>query len=354
MNDRPELGTTRAARQDGSSPYGRAIIKEPVWTPEIPLYFYTGGLAGASAGLALLSDLGGEHAVARRAWLTALAAGTASPALLISDLGVPARFLSMLRMFKVTSPMSVGSWILAAFGTATAPATLHALTGGRLGAAGRAAQVASAALGMPLASYTAALIANTAVPVWHHARYELPFVFTAGAAASAGAAAVALAPVDQAGAARRLAIGGGAIEIGLTLAMERRLQRVGVGAPYHEGAAGRLAKLATGLTAAGAAVLAARGRRSRAAAIAGAAFITGGAIAERWAVFRAGFQSAARPQDTVDPQRERLTTTSAQGAARQDARVQADTVPADGHRPGRRPVPSGSPAIDAGREGTNS
>jgi hypothetical protein len=354
MNDRPELGTTRAVREDGSSPYGRPIIKEPIWKPEIPFYFYTGGLAGASAGLALLSDLRGEHAVARRAWITALAAGAASPALLISDLGVPARFFNMLRMFKVTSPMSVGSWILAAFGTTTAPAAFHALTGGSLGNAGRAAQVASAALGMPLASYTAALVANTSVPVWHHARYELPFVFTAGAAASAGAAAVALAPVDQAGAARRLAIGGGAIEIALTLGMERRLQRVGVGAPYHEGAAGRLAKLATGLTAAGAAVLAARGRRSRTAAIAGAALITGGAIAERWAVFRAGFQSAARPQDTVDPQRERVAMTAARGPARQDARADVPARLTDGHRPGERPVPMGSPAIDARPEGPGS
>jgi hypothetical protein len=354
MSDRPELGTTVAAREGGPSPYGRPIIKEPVWTPEIPLYFYTGGLAGASAGLALVSDLRGEHAVARRAWATALAGGIASPALLISDLGVPARFLNMLRMFKVTSPMSVGSWILAAFGAATAPAALHALSGGRLGAAGRVAQIASAALGMPLSSYTAALVANTSVPVWHHARYELPFVFTAGAAASAGAAAVALAPVEQADAARRLAIGGGAIEIALTFAMEQRLRRAGVGAPYHEGAAGRLTKLATGLTAAGAAVLAVRGRRSRSAAVGGAALITGGAIAERWAVFRAGFQSAARPQDTVDPQRRRVAATAARGPARQDARVEAPAISTDGHRPGERPVPLGSPAIDAGAEGTRS
>src|SRR5689334_18772091 len=145
--------------------------------------------------------------MARRAWLLALGGSVVSPALLISDLGVPRRFLNMLRMFKVTSPMSVGSWILAAFGAATAPAAAHALTGGALRRPGRAAQVASAALGLPLSSYTAALIANTAVPVWHDARVELPVLFTAGAAASAGAAAVTLAPVKQAQAARRLAVG---------------------------------------------------------------------------------------------------------------------------------------------------
>jgi ferredoxin len=97
----------------------RPVIKEPVWKPEIPFYFYAGGVGGASAGLALLSELRGNRVLARRAWAIALAGALASPALLISDLGVSRRFLNMLRMFKVTSPMNIGSWILAAFGTAT-------------------------------------------------------------------------------------------------------------------------------------------------------------------------------------------------------------------------------------------
>src|SRR3954451_23962040 len=119
---RPGGGATRPAAAHGTSPYGRPVIKEPTWTPEIPTYFYTGGLAGASAAFALVSDLAGERDVARRAWIAAFAGSIVSPALLISDLGKPSRFLYMLRMLKVTSPMSVGSWILAAFGTATAPA----------------------------------------------------------------------------------------------------------------------------------------------------------------------------------------------------------------------------------------
>src|SRR4051794_3393290 len=130
MSARPELGATRPASEHGKSPYGRPVIKPPVWTPEIPIYFYVGGLAGASAGVGLLCDLRGEHALARRAWLVALGGSVVSPALLISDLGRPARFLNMLRMFKVSSPMSVGSWVLAAFGTATAPAAPHALLRG--------------------------------------------------------------------------------------------------------------------------------------------------------------------------------------------------------------------------------
>jgi Polysulphide reductase, NrfD len=246
----------------------KPIIKEPVWTPEIPTYFYVGGLAGASAAFALASSLNGEEAVARRAWLVAFGGSVVSPALLISDLGRPARFLNMLRMFKVTSPMSVGSWLL----------------------------------GLPLVAYTAALVANTAVPVWHHARVELPFLFVSGGAASAGAAAAMLAPVGEAGAARRLAVLGAAGELTVKRVMEHRLDAAQVGAPYHEGPAGRLGTAAEALTLAGAGVLALRGGRSRRWAVAGGALLTAGAVAERWSVFRAGFQSVARPQDTVVPQ----------------------------------------------------
>jgi hypothetical protein len=352
MTARPALGATRTPEEHGTSPYGRPVIKEPTWTPEIPTYFYTGGLAGASAAFALVSDLAGEHDAARRAWIAAFAGSIVSPALLISDLGKPSRFLHMLRMLKVTSPMSVGSWILAAFGTATAPAAAHAILPGRLGAAGRGAQVASATLGLPLASYTAALIANTAIPVWHHARFELPFVFAAGAATSAGAVAVMSTPIDQAAAARRLAVGGGVVEIAVTQLMEQRLKRAGVGEPYHEGAAGTLAKAATALTAAGAGLLATRGTRSRPAAVGAGALLTAGALAERWAIFRAGFQSAARPQDTVDPQRRRIRAGRARGAARSRAAAAAPPVPAGPDAAGRRRVPAGSPAIDVGVDGT--
>ena len=109
--------------------YGRPVIKEPVWTPEIPWYFFMGGLGGASAGLAYLAELRGSVLLARRAWMIALGGVGSSPLLLISDLGRPERFLNMLRMFKVTSPMSVGSWVLAASGATTALSALNAATG---------------------------------------------------------------------------------------------------------------------------------------------------------------------------------------------------------------------------------
>ncbi len=349
---RPELGTTRLRGAEGParSPYGKPVIKEPVWTPEIPAYFYVGGLAGASAPLALLSAWRGERGIAKRAWLTAAAGSVVSPVLLISDLGVPVRFLNMLRMFKLTSPMSVGSWILVGFGTATAPATLHALTDRKLlpRPLGDAAQVGSALLGIPLASYTAALIGNTSIPVWHEARHDLPFVFTAGAATSAGAMATMLSPVGEAQAARRLAVAGAAAELGLVALMKRRLKARGVAGAYHEGRARWYSHAGLALTAAGGAIVAARGARDRRAAIAGGALLSAGAVAERLAIFRAGFRSAARPQDTVAPQRRRIDAGQRPGAARTTPHQPAAPQPGgalDARRPGEREVTPGSPAI---------
>jgi hypothetical protein len=278
--------------------YGRPILKEPVWTWEIPLYFFFGGMAGAAAPFALVSELRGDEALARRAWLVALAGVAASPPLLIADLGRPERFHHMLRVLKPTSPMSVGSWVLGASSTAIAFANARSLFGwfprlGRLAGA-------TAVLGPALSTYTAVLMADTAIPVWHEARGELPFVFASGGAMSAGAA---MALIGGGAPAQRLALVGAAGELASTTVMERRLGPLGE--PYHEGAAGRAARAAKALTAAGGLVMAWRGRR-RAGAAAGATLMLAGALATRWSVYKAGFQSAADPKYVVEPQRARM------------------------------------------------
>jgi formate-dependent nitrite reductase membrane component NrfD len=283
--------------------YGRPIVKAPVWTPEIPVYFFCGGMAGASAAMAFVADLRGEKELARRAWALALTGVGVSPALLISDLGRPSRFLNMLRMFKVTSPMSVGSWILAGAGTSIAPVAVHAWTG-RFGRLARLLRPVAGLLGLPLATYTGALIANTSIPVWHEARRELPFLFGAGAAASAGAALVIVTPVEAAGPARRLALCGAAAELTVESVMEHHLGELGE--PYHVAEAGRFATIAKTLTAAGAAIIGVGARRSRLAGVLGGTAILGGALAERWSVYRAGFQSADDPKYVVEPQRARM------------------------------------------------
>jgi Polysulphide reductase, NrfD len=292
----------------------RAVIKEPIWKPEIPFYFYFGGLGGASAGLALLSELRGNHVLARRAWATALAGAVASPVLLISDLGMSSRFLNMLRMFKVTSPMSVGSWLLAAFGSATGVAALDAWTGVVPSPFGTAAKGTSAVFGLPLTTYTAALIVNTAVPVWHEAKGELPVVFAAGGATSAGAAALLLTPRRAATPAVRLAVGGAAVELAALTVMERRLGELA--RPYHHGPAAMLGRVAKALTLAGAGLGAARAHRSRAAAIGAGALLTTGAVLTRWSIFKAGSRSAAHAAATVGPQRERIERGETAGAIR--------------------------------------
>jgi hypothetical protein len=298
-----------------TSYHGQPVIKEPTWTWEIPVYFFAGGMAGSSAGLAYLSGLRGDDELARRAWAAALAGIGLSPLLLISDLGKPMRFINMLRMFKVTSPMNVGSWILTGSGLTTAVAAANAWTGLFPGAALVARPVA-ALLGLPLSTYTAALVSNTAVPAWHEARDVLPFVFASGAAASAGAVATVAAAPDEAAAARRLAVGAGVAELALTEAMHRRLGELGE--PYKQGAAGTFSNAAKACIAAGAALIAARGSSSRAAAVAGGALVAAGAMAARWSVYKAGFSSAADPKYVVKPQRERVDRGEARGGARSE------------------------------------
>jgi hypothetical protein len=278
------------------------VLKEPVWRPEVAFYFFTGGLGGASSVLSLVARVSGHELLAQRSIQIASAADAVSPPLLIADLGRPERFLNMLRVFKVTSPMSVGSWILAYSSTASSvSAFLNTI--GRLPRVADLARTASAVSGAPLAVYTATLISDTAIPVWHEARRELPFLFGSSAVASAGAAAaIAVAPAE-AGPARRLAVGGVLVENALFALMRKRLGMLGE--PYASGESGRYRKVSRTCTIGGAALLAGPGRRSRLAAAAGGALVLAGEVAMRWSVFKAGFQSARDPKYTVAPQRAR-------------------------------------------------
>jgi hypothetical protein len=312
---------------NGSSPagavtsyHGQPVLKEPVWTWEIPCYFYTGGLAGASAGLAYLAQLRGNEELGRRVWAAAGAGIVLSPALLTSDLGKPLRFVNMLRMFKVTSPMSVGSWLLSLSGASTAVAVANAWSG-MFPRLARVMRPAAAFLGLPLSTYTAALVANTAVPVWHEARRELPLVFGSGAALSAGAAAMALTPVRHAAPARRLALAGALLESGTKELMERRLGEHGE--PYKQGQASIFGHIGQVCIAMGAILAAGPGGRSRTAAGAAGALLSVGALSARWSVFRAGFQSAADPKYVIGPQRAAVQRRQRKGAARRVSRVTA-------------------------------
>ena len=271
--------------------YGRPVLKEPVWTWEIPVYFFTGGLAGASSVLSLVAKLRGNLKLGAAALYIGAAADAVSPLLLISDLGRPERFHHMLRVFKVTSPMSVGTWTLSAFGGAIGVAAASEVLG-VLRPLGRAAEGGAALLGPALATYTAVLITDTAIPAWHEAHRELPFVFAGSAAASAGAAAAILTPAEAARPARRLAVLGAVGELAAAAAMKRRLGALAQ--PYEREPVRRLDRMAQSLSITGAAILGLLGRRRPAAAL-GGALVLAGSICQRFAIFRAGFDSA-RPR----------------------------------------------------------
>ena len=295
--------------------YGRPIVKPAIWHREIAAYLFTGGLAAGSALLAAGGDATGRPALRRAGRVTALGALGASAYLLVKDLGRPDRFANMLRVAKPTSPMSMGSWILSAFGaaagvSAVAEAAPLLPETGALGLArralpplGTAGQYAAGAVAPALATYTAVLLADTATPSWHAAYPELPFVFAGSSLASGAGVGLLAAPTDQAEPARRLAVLGGAME----LYGAHRVETGGgiLSEPYRNGRPGRLLRAGRALTAAGMAG-ALLGRRSRVvSALSGLSLLTA-AVCTRFGIFEGGIASAQDPKYTVVPQRARI------------------------------------------------
>ncbi|GGY98868.1 NrfD/PsrC family molybdoenzyme membrane anchor subunit [Streptomyces poonensis] len=293
--------------------YGRPVLKPPVWDWKIAGYLFTGGLSAGSALLAAGADLTGRPVLRRACRLGSSAGLLASMYLLIADLGRPARFHHMLRVAKPSSPMSVGTWILVAYGPGTMlaataevlPASVRDTLPGRLlRIAARPAGLSSAVIAPAVASYTAVLLSQTAVPAWHEAHRHLPCVFTGSAAASGGGLGMALAPVAEAGPARRLAAAGAAAELLASRLIDRRPGFVT--RAYTTGRAHRLRKASEYLTLGGAAVAVTLARRSRTAAAAGGLALLAGSVLQRFGTFEAGLASAKDPAYVVVPQRERL------------------------------------------------
>jgi hypothetical protein len=301
----------RGEAEQFRSYYGTPILQQPVWQARtIAAYFFLGGLAGASSVLAAGAHATGRLRLARSLKVGALGAIGLSAAALIKDLGRPERFPMMLRVLKPTSPMSVGSWLLSAYGPAAGVAAAAAVTG-RLPRIGAAATGAAALFGPGVASYTAVLVADTAVPAWHGGFRELPFVFVGSAASAAGGLGMVTASVDEAGPARRAAMFGACLELAASQALVRSL---GDAAPaLEEGTAGRLHRIARGLTAAGAVCAALGARRSRAVSVLGGLSLLAGSACTRFAIFAAGRESTVDPGYVVRPQRARLAARRSAG-----------------------------------------
>jgi hypothetical protein len=279
-----------------------------VWkTPDVPLYLFLGGAAGSSSIMAALVDLTDRPALTRNARYVSGGAAIASVVFLVHDLGRPERFLHMLRVVKPTSPLSIGSYILAPFSAAAGGTAAVELLGWfpRLK---RFGGVVAALFGGPLATYTGVLFANTAVPAWHAAHKELPFVFGASGMAAGGGLCMALTPLGEAAPARKMGIIGAGIE----LAALRRVEHSGgiVSEPYRIGRAGALMRAARACTASGMG-LAVLGGRTRLGAVVSGALLAAGSLLTRFGVFEAGMASAKDPKYTVVPQRERLAARQA-------------------------------------------
>jgi formate-dependent nitrite reductase membrane component NrfD len=295
-----------------TSYYGRPVIKEPVWEPvDVPSYLFFGGLAGASSVLAAGSQLSGHRELARVAKVTALGAISLSAVALIHDLGRPSRFVNMLRVFKPSSPMSMGSWLLAGYGPVAGAAAVSEMTG-ILPPAGTAATLGAGLLGPAIATYTAALICDTAVPAWHQGYREMPYLFAGSASGAAGGLGLlAVRPAD-ASPARKLAVVGAVTELVAKQLLIRRLAATpglesshGLAEPYEQGRAGAVLRAAEILTVAGLAG-AVLGRRRRAvSALVGVSLLAASALT-RYGVFEAGLASARDPKYTIVPQRRRI------------------------------------------------
>jgi hypothetical protein len=207
----------------------------------------------------------------------------------------------MLRVVKLTSPLSVGSYILAPF-SAAAGATAAVELLGWFPRLKRFGGVVAGLFGPPMTTYTAALLANTAVPSWAAAHKQLPYVFAGSAMAAGGGLTMVFAPVTEAGPSRKTAVVGAALELA---AMHRVETDHGlVSEPYHEGRAGALLKAAKACTAVGAGLTALAGR-TRLGAIASGTLLAAGSLLTRFGVFDAGMASARDPKYTVIPQRQR-------------------------------------------------
>lgn len=298
-----------------TSYYGRAILKPAPWENDIPAYLFSGGLAAGSSLIAAGADLTGRPVLRRTGRLAALGALGFSMAALVHDLGRPERFLNMLRTVKLTSPMSVGTWILSIYGPFAGAAAAAETVGllperwrrsgplALLTKAGRPAGLMAGLTAPPVAAYTAVLLSDTATPSWHEAYKELPFVFTGSASAASAGLGMIFAPTSETAPVRRMAAAGALLELGMEWQMERSM---GVTAePLHHGKAGRLMRAAKWLTAAGAAGTLVGGRSRTVAMLSGAALVAGSACT-RFGVFEAGVESAKDPKYTVVPQRERL------------------------------------------------
>jgi hypothetical protein len=285
--------------------YGLPLLKEPVWTWEVPVYFFVGGAAGAAALIAAIARwVARDPALERDArWIAFVGGAVLSPPLLIADLGRPMRFIYMLRVIKPQSPMSVGVWTLVAYSAAASKAALARLIAARTSSSvvKRAAQMvllpadaASLVTGLALSTYTGALIGVTTIPVWARNVRLLPLHF---GTSSLGSAAAMLELRHDHPALHRVGLGAAATETSIGAYLEAR--RDTAFDPLHTGRSGLLIRFGAALSGPLPLVLRLLGRRSRAMRLAAAVSMLAGSAITRFAWMDAGRASAEDPREPL-------------------------------------------------------
>lgn len=294
------------SRYEGPTYYEQPVVKSSSYGALVWSYTWLAGLAGSAQVLATLADLvggNGMRGVVRQGRAIAAYLPIVGAGLLIADLHTPQRFYNMLRIFRSTSPMSIGSYILSAFAgssllTAAAGATGHETLA-------TVSELPAAAAGAGMSVYTGALLGSTSTPLWSAEPQLLAGRFATSAFAT-GAAALAMGATLR-GEARhadrlqRLAVLAALAEYGFGRASESAYRRKGVGDVLEEPqvAAGRRTSTMLGVWLPLACLVANElaPRRSRALSVAGALGVLAGGLAMRASVFRAGNLSAQRPRD---------------------------------------------------------
>lgn len=229
----------------GQTYYGLPATKAPGYRWLIIIYFFVGGIASAAQIIATIVDgvdpKRGRPAV-RAGRYVALAGALISPVLLVLDLHTPRRWYNMLRIYRQSSAMSIGSWALSAFGAFTGLAALgQALDDlfhwrlGRLLA--RLAGLPAAGLAMVVASYTGTLLSNTNIPFWSATSPHLSSLFGSSAISTGTAAVSLLISRSKHGLHRQLtwlSTLAGAFELVHALVVERSWRRHDVAHPLQK------------------------------------------------------------------------------------------------------------------------
>jgi formate-dependent nitrite reductase membrane component NrfD len=300
---------------EGDTYYDRPMLKASVWTVDIPLYYFLGGAAGAAMTLGAAMQLaahGGKRKkelkkLSQRCHWIGIIGSTAGAALLIHDLGRPMRFVYMLRVFRPTSPMNMGSWILAGAAPTAIATGLLINRGGFLGRIGEVSGYISGIFGAALAGYTGVLVSNTAIPIWQTSRRWMPVLFIGSAAATTASILDLFADGKAARSVTRVfGAAGRLVELAAAKRVEHLCDAIPkVGEPFHHGGPSVLWKAAEVLTTASLVISLLPGKsmkKRRAAGVLGAA----GSLCLRLAVHYLGNVSARDPRSSFQQQRARM------------------------------------------------